>query len=192
MHLNSKRVSGTRSSRRRDQGQLMRVRLASLSLPVLLVLSFLAPYRPLQAYTGGLEQPNLPANYDPRRDPANDLRAALGYAQQTHRRILIEVGGDWCIWYHIMDRFFDDHGDLKQLRDSRFVLLKVNFSPQHENREFLKGYPHIPGYPHIFVLEPGGKLLRSEDTSELEDGRSYNWRKFRNFPERWSLGTPGA
>ena len=54
--------------------------------------------------------------------------------------------------------------------------LKVNFSPENQNRSFLRRYPRIPGYPHIFVLESDGRFLHSQGTAELESGRSYSRR----------------
>ena len=47
--------------------------------------------------------------------------------------------------------------------------MKVNFSPENENKELLSKYPQIPGYPHIFVLDSGGNLLHSQFTGDLEE-----------------------
>src|SRR6266481_6088532 len=86
--------------------------------------------------------------------------------------ILLEVGGEWCSWYHTLDRFFEAHAELIQLRDKNFVTVKINFTEENENKEVLSRYGDIPGYPHIFVLDSGGKLLLSKNTSALESGKS--------------------
>jgi thioredoxin-related protein len=112
--------------------------------------------------------------YDPKRDAAQDIQDAIKEAQRTNRRILVEVGGEWCSWCHTLDRFFQVNPDLLLLRDKNFVTVKINFSTDNENKELLSHYPAIPGYPHIFVLDAEGRLLRSQDTSELESGKSYN------------------
>ena len=39
-----------------------------------------------------------PAGYDPKRDPAADLKTAMAEAQRGGKRILLEVGGEWCPW----------------------------------------------------------------------------------------------
>src|SRR5262245_36994704 len=67
----------------------------------------------------------LPVKFDPSRDAARDIDAALQMARATKRRVLVEVGGEWCSWCHIMDRFFNSNPEVKALRDSRFVWLKV-------------------------------------------------------------------
>jgi hypothetical protein len=107
--------------------------------------------------------------YDPKRDPHNDLAMAEADAAKANKKILLDVGGDWCIWCKRLDKFFVDHPDLAKLRDSKFVVMKVNMGPNNENVPFLSNYPKIPGYPWIFVLDSSGKLLASENTDNLEN-----------------------
>lgn len=124
--------------------------------------------------------------YDPSADPARDLAAAVVKAQAENKRILVEVGGDWCVWCHIMDQFYVDNPELLSLRQASYVLVKVNYSQENQNEAFLSKYPQIPGYPHIFIMDSDGKLLHSQDTSELEQGESYNLDKFTAFLKQWS------
>ena len=125
------------------------------------------------------------AKYDPGRSAEQDLRNAVAEAQRTGKRILLEVGGEWCSWCHIMDKFFDQNPNLTKLRDTNYVTVKINFSKENENGKFLGQYPKIPGYPHLFVLESNGKLLHSQFTGDLEQGQSYNLQKFTKFLEAW-------
>jgi thiol:disulfide interchange protein len=124
--------------------------------------------------------------FDPARDPARDLEAAIIEATRTKRRIILDVGGEWCPWCHTLDRFIDDHEDVKVAVARDYVWLKINFSPENENAAFLASYPKIPGYPHLFVLETDGTLLHSQDTVLLEEGKSYNLGKVREFLARWA------
>ncbi len=125
--------------------------------------------------------------YDPHRDPAQDLKAAIAEAHQTHRNILLDVGGTWCKWCHFMDKFFADHADLNQLRDQNYVVMYVNWSPDNKNEKFLAQFPKIEGFPHLFVLDSDGKLIKSENTSELEDGHaSYVPDRMRDFLTKYA------
>jgi thioredoxin-related protein len=123
--------------------------------------------------------------YDPARKPDQDLKNAIVEAQRTGKRILLEVGGEWCSWCHIMDKYFDQNPNLTKLRDTNYLTVKINFSKENENEKFLGQYPKIPGYPHLFVLESDGKLLHSQFTADLEEGQSYNLQKFTKFLEAW-------
>jgi hypothetical protein len=38
--------------------------------------------------------------FDPARDPAEDIRAAIAEAQRTQKRIILYVGGPWCPFCH--------------------------------------------------------------------------------------------
>jgi len=119
--------------------------------------------------------------YDPRRDPAKDLEKAKAAATQQHKRILLEVGGDWCIWCKMLDGFFAQQPQLRELRDSNFVLMKVNMSPFNENFAFLSQYPKIAGYPHFFVLDADGKLILAQETGSLEQGNGYSAKSITDF-----------
>ena len=125
------------------------------------------------------------AGYDPARDPARDLEALVKQTQQDGKRILLVVGGEWCGWCHVLEKYLKSNPDVQTAWANSFHTLKVNFSPQNENRAFLGRYPVIPGYPHIFVLEKDGMFLHSQGTAALESGSSYSKEKMLQFIERW-------
>ena len=128
----------------------------------------------------------LPETFDPKRDPAADLAAALEMAKAGGKRVIVDVGGEWCSWCHILDRFFAGNAELDALRRSRYVWLKVNWSRENENRAFLARWPKVAGYPHLFVLDADGKLVHSQDTGVLERGKGYDEVKMRAFLTRYA------
>ncbi len=138
------------------------------------------------AQAGAVKAPRK-AIFDPSRDAAKDLQEGIAEAARTGRRVLVDVGGNWCGWCHEMERFIDAHADLKSLRDKNYVTVKVNYSTENENKALLSKYPKIKGYPHLFVLEKDGTLLHSQDTVLLEDGKSsYVLEKFTAFLTQWA------
>jgi thioredoxin-related protein len=124
--------------------------------------------------------------YDPKADPKADLANAVVKATLEEKNILLEVGGNWCSWCKRMHAFIEANAPLKEALEKNYVVVRVNFSPDNENKAFLSRYPKIEGYPHLFVLENSGKLLVSQDTGELEEGKSYNLTKFTAFLEKWA------
>ncbi len=126
------------------------------------------------------------ASYDPKRDAAKDIQDAIKEAVRTNKRILLEVGGEWCSWCHTLDRFFEAPPELSTLRDKNFVTVKVNFSEENENKDVLTRYGPIQAYPHIFVLERDGKLLHSQNTGVLESGKSYDLERLTVFLTNWA------
>lgn len=124
--------------------------------------------------------------YDPQRNAAQDIRDAVAEAKRSHRRILLEVGGEWCIWCHRLDDFFSAHPNLTKLRDQNFVTVKINFSEENSNKEVLSAYGPISGYPYIFVLDSDGKLVRSQETGVFEQGKSYAEERLTTFLTYWA------
>ena len=132
----------------------------------------------------------LPAysiTYDPARNALQDGRDAIALAKATNRRVLIEVGGDWCKWCHVLDRFLNNNVDIKKQLHQNFVLLKVNVSDENGNGEFLKAFPRVIGYPHIFVTDSDGNILSSNDIGEFYEEGAYSAKRFKIFFKRWAI-----
>jgi thiol:disulfide interchange protein len=123
--------------------------------------------------------------YDPARDAANDIRLAIAEARQGGKRILLDIGGEWCIWCRRLDTFFIKNSDAADLLRKNFIVVKVNVSKENENEKVLSSYPPVAGYPHLFVLDADGTLLRSQDTGALESGKFHDHDKVVAFLERW-------
>lgn len=124
--------------------------------------------------------------FDLTRDSVKDLQQATAEASKSGKRILVDVGGNWCVWCWRMEKFVEEHKELRQLRDRNFVVVMVNYSPENENKAVLSRYPPIISYPHLFVLDGDSKLLHSQDTSELELGESYDLKKYTAFLTEWA------
>ncbi|HKW63028.1 MAG TPA: thioredoxin family protein [Candidatus Acidoferrum sp.] len=140
----------------------------------------------VQPITASAPHTALADGYDPRRDPDKDLSAASEEAKRSNKNIFVVVGGEWCSWCHTLDRFFHEHADIESLRDKYYVVMKVSMSQENPNRAFLSRFPRIHGYPYIFILDAQGKLIQSQPTNELEDGRSYNAERFRKLLEHFA------
>src|SRR6476661_78253 len=123
----------------------------------------------------------LPAKFDPTRDAAADVRAAVAQARAQRKQVLVDVGGEWCIWCHILDKVIASHAPVQRLLEDNYVVVTVNWSPQNRNEALLSQWPKIKGYPHLFVLDGKGQLVHSQDTSELEAGRDYDEGKVLAF-----------
>jgi len=124
-------------------------------------------------------------SYDPTRDPKADLAAGVVSAQASGKRILLDVGGEWCIWCHILDDYLARNNDVGDAFAASFVIVKITWEPKKRNEEFLSAYPDTDGYPHFYVLDSYGKFLASQKTSPLERGESYNKDRMLAFAARW-------
>jgi thiol:disulfide interchange protein len=124
--------------------------------------------------------------FDPARVAARDVELAVDKARAEGKHVLVDVGGEWCVWCHILDRFFAGDAEARTLRDRDYVLVKVNWSPANHNDALLSRWPKIDGYPHLFVLDASGRLVRSQSTGPLELGRGYDRDKVIAFLRRYA------
>lgn len=155
-------------------------------LPVFLVLivtSVLADNKTIPEYS---------QHFDPERNPFKDGQEAIINAEATQRRILIELGGNWCAWCKKMERFISENKIVKKKLYENFVVLKVNVSDENDNHEFLSAFPQTLGYPHFFVSESDGSVLYSKDTAELLESGEYSEQRFLEFIQRWKRETKTA
>lgn len=123
--------------------------------------------------------------FDSKRDAAADLSAAIKKATKEKKPILVDVGGNWCGWCHKLDKLFKEDKEVAKMLKS-YVLVKVNYSQDNENKAVLSKFPKITGYPHIFVLDSAGKLIHSQDTGLLETGDHHDPTKVKEFLKKWS------
>ncbi len=144
------------------------------------------------AFAAATGAQSLPAKFDPARDAAADVATAVVQAKAQGKRVLVDVGGEWCSWCHILDRFIGANADVRTLRDNAYVWVKVNWSKENRNEALLSRWPRIVGYPHLFVLDGDGKLLHSQETGALESGKDYDRAKFIAFLKAWAPPGKGA
>jgi thiol:disulfide interchange protein len=132
--------------------------------------------------------------FDPSRDAARDVADAVALAKASGRRVLVDVGGEWCVWCHLLDHFFATDGEALRLRKRYYVVVKVNWSPDNHNDAVLSRWPPVAGYPHLFVLDADGRLVHSQPTDVLEKGRGYDRDRIIAFLRRYApmtVTTPG-
>jgi thiol:disulfide interchange protein len=129
--------------------------------------------------------PLLPEKFDAARDAMADVAQALALARDQKKMVLVDVGGEWCAWCHVFDRFVASRPEVRRTLQDHYVLVKVNYSPQNRNEALLSRWPKAKGYPHFYVLGPDGKVVASQASAELEAGNNYDEDKLLAFLRRW-------
>jgi Thioredoxin-like len=125
-------------------------------------------------------------HYGEDRDVEEDLKITIARATAEKKRILLQVGGEWCGWCKLLTGFIEKSEPIRSSLEKNFLLMKVTYTKDQPNEAFLSKYPKIVGYPHLFVLDSDGSLLHSQDTTPLEEGgKSYNEGKIMSFLQEW-------
>ena len=129
----------------------------------------------------------LPEKFEPARDAAADVQQAVALAQAQRKMVLVDVGGEWCTWCHVFDRFVALSPEVRKAMQEGYILLKVNYSPQNRNQAVLSQWPRAQGYPHFYVLDAAGRVVASQASAELEAARDYDEAKVLAFLRRHAL-----
>jgi thiol:disulfide interchange protein len=137
-----------------------------------------------------------PANRDIYPDPSqakNDVAAALKTAAQTHKRVLLDFGGNWCGDCQVLDIYFHNSENLPIL-ESNFVLVHVNIGHMDINLDIAGQYqvPLDRGVPALAVLSEKGKLLYSQKSGEFEAMRRMEPSTVTTFLVQWKPAKEGC
>ena len=129
-------------------------------------------------------------------DPAQaraDLAAALKTAAATHKRVLIDFGGNWCGDCQVLDIYFHNPAN-RPLLEANFVLVHINIGKMDENLAIAKKYqvPLEKGVPALAVLSEKGDLLYSQRSGQFEAMRNMESSEVTNFLVRWKPVRPGC
>jgi thiol:disulfide interchange protein len=140
--------------------------------------------------------PARSASHDIYPDPAQakaDLAAALTTAAHTHKRILLDFGGNWCGDCQALDLYFHDAGNLPVL-EANFVLVHVNVGHMDANLDLAAKYeiPLRRGVPALAVLDEKGALLYSQKSGEFEAMRRMESSEVTKFLVQWRPVKPGC
>jgi thiol:disulfide interchange protein len=122
-----------------------------------------------------------------------DLAAALKTAAATHRRILLDFGGNWCGDCQVLDLYFHDARN-KPILDANFVLVEINIGHLDANLDIAQQYgvPIKRGVPALAVLSERGVLLYSQKNGEFEAMRTMQSSAVTEFLVKWRPARAGC
>jgi thioredoxin 1 len=156
------------------------------TVKVLILVLLLAPFM------GPAQTANRVIYPEPSQARA-DLAAALRTAAATHRRILLDFGGNWCGDCQVLDLYFHDARN-KPILDANFVLVHVNIGYMDTNLDFAEKYgvPVKKGVPALAVLSEKGVVLYSQKNGEFEAMRNMQSSSVTEFLVKWRPERPGC
>ena len=114
-----------------------------------------------------------------------DIHAALVEAHKTHKRVILDFGGDWCGDCQVLNIYFHQSPNA-ELLEKNFVLVDVNIGRMDANLEIAHKYgvPVTKGVPALSVLDDHGKVLYAQ-TNEFADMRHMQATSVTEFLNKW-------
>lgn len=139
-------------------------------------------------------QQALPRVYDEQANPLEQIDNAVVKARSEAKNVVCQVGGNWCPWCLRFAAFITSDEDIKQLIDSNYVYIHVNYNPaeaSQQGEELMRrlNNPRRFGFPVLVVLNGDGKVIHTQDSALLEEGNGYSRDRVLRFFTNW---TPAA
>ncbi len=129
--------------------------------------------------------------YNPKADAGKDLAALSVRARAEQKRVLVVVGGNWCVMCYRLNATIQTDSALRKTVRERYLIYHLNYSPENRNTATLKrlGNPERFGFPVLVVLDEKGERLHIQDGSRLLKGNGYDREKLLDFFRKWQLSS---
>ena len=132
--------------------------------------------------------------YDPSVNAMSEITRAVNIAKKSNKHVFVKVGGNWCGWCKLYDKFSNSDEDIALIMMQEYTTVLVNWSPENRNLEAMNylGRPQRFGYPVFIILDGNGNVLHTQDTALLEEGRGYNKNHVLRFLKVWTYSAVNA
>ena len=148
--------------------------------PVALLLMFSIALRADQ------KAPSEPPVYDESANVTADVAQALKLAARDNKRILLDLGGNWCPWCHKLHTLFTTDDNITRVLKWEYEVVNVDVGHGEKNRELLAKYGiKIDGFPYLAILGADDRLVCQQETGFFENGPGYVPQRFVDFFNKW-------
>ena len=117
-----------------------------------------------------------------------DVEGALKEAAKTHRRVLVDFGGNWCTDCKVLDINMKKPENAALLA-KHYVVVHVNVGDRGISDNFdvaqRFGIPLKKGVPALAILEGDGRVVYAQKGGEFEDMRHMDPKSVNDFLTKW-------
>jgi len=142
-------------------------------------------------------QDGLKKVYDENVNQLTQIDRAVAQARAEGKFVICQVGGNWCPWCLRFADFISKDAEIAGLVAADFVYIHVDYSPRsfkddparkERSEKMMKrlGNPGRFGYPVFVVLDGKGRVIHTQDSSFLEEGKGYDKSKVIRFFKNWT------
>jgi thioredoxin-related protein len=125
--------------------------------------------------------------YKPGENANQALQKAVKEAKEKNKHVLVQVGGNWCIWCYRFNDVVTKDKKLDSAMMANYVVYHLNYSPEDKNTELFTKYkfPQRFGFPVFLILNEKGDLLHTQNSWYLEADKTYDKEKTMAFFNDW-------
>ncbi|MEJ7737132.1 MAG: thioredoxin family protein [Chitinophagaceae bacterium] len=126
--------------------------------------------------------------YNHAANAEKDITGIIKKARSEKKHIFIQAGGNWCSWCIEFNRFCRADRQLDSALNADYIVYHLNYSPENRNAAVMEkyGFPQRFGFPVFLILDETGNRIHIQNSTYLEQGKSYNKRKIMEFLGQWN------
>ena len=123
--------------------------------------------------------------YDKTADGSKQIEEAVASAGNSDQHVLLQFGGDWCVWCVRLHNLFETNKVIGQTLKSNYIVVHIDYNDH--NKPLATKYRAMElGLPFLVILGSDGKHLTTKNTAELEQGNRHDPDKVLAFLKQWT------
>ncbi|MBT0525532.1 thioredoxin family protein [Riemerella anatipestifer] len=134
------------------------------------------------------EKDKLEKPYHPEDNAEEKIATLISQAQKENKNIILQAGGNWCIWCLRFNDYINKTPEIKEIIDQNYLYYHLNYSKENENKALFEKYGNPGekyGYPVFIVLDQTGKVIHIQNSAVLEENKGYSLDKVKAFFNEW-------
>ena len=136
-----------------------------------------------------------PEIYDSRADGERQLAATLTEAKRLNKRVLLNLGANWCSDSQAMFRLFNTNQEIARVIDDNYVFEMIDVNDRGvgaRNAPLVErlGQPLARGIPMLLILDANGAVLNTDPAERLDDSDHQHPAVVLAYLRKWAARSP--
>jgi thiol:disulfide interchange protein len=126
--------------------------------------------------------------YDEHANADAAVAAAFARAKKTHRRVLIDLGGNWCVDCIVLANFVEMPA-IKRFVTAHYEWVAVDVGRFDRNLQIPGHYgltKRLVGVPTLLIVTPDGKQLNQNDVFAVSEARSMTPQALADYLAKYA------
>ncbi len=128
------------------------------------------------------------APYNEKANADTDVEAAFARAKKSGKRVLIDLGGNWCGDCIVLANFMQ-LPEMKPFLAAHFEIVAVDVGRFDKNLQVPARFgltKRLDGVPTVIIAEPDGHIVNAGNTFALADARHMTPQAIADWLAQWA------
>jgi thiol-disulfide isomerase/thioredoxin len=126
--------------------------------------------------------------YDEQADADAAVQDAFNRAKKSHKRVLIDLGGNWCVDCIVLANFLK-LPEMHRFMDVHYEVVAVNVGRFDRNQQIPARFGitgRLQGVPALLIVTPEGKLVNGGDVFATSDAHTMTPKALANYLAKYA------